>query len=271
MIPELDRVSALMRRAAETEILPRFRALESHEIAEKSGPDDLVTAADLAVEAMLDSALRDLLPGSMVLGEEAAAKDRSVLGILDIEEWVWVIDPVDGTHNFAHGREPFGIIVSLVRRGEVVAGWIHDPLKGQTLVAEEGSGAYLEGERVHVAEAREIREMRAALYIGKSRAPALYERYRAIKDTLGPRSYHRCVAAEHWALATGALHYAIFTLQLPWDHAAGMRIFREAGGHLALIDGSPYIVRGSKTPVLLAPDPESWRRIRDYLAPFAAG
>ena len=102
-------VTSLIEEAAEREIIPRFRQLEATDITTKSGPDDLVTAADLACEAFLTPTLAGLIPGSTVVGEEAVEQDRGLLRALERSGTVWIIDPVDGTYNFAHGAEDFAV------------------------------------------------------------------------------------------------------------------------------------------------------------------
>src|SRR5690349_21342761 len=111
MLPDIDRVSAIIREVAEAEILPRFRRLQQSDIREK-GPGDLVTVADEVAERRLTERLRDLVPNSLVLGEEAVAADQRVLGRIFEEDPVWIIDPVDGTSNFASGKPAFGVIVA---------------------------------------------------------------------------------------------------------------------------------------------------------------
>ncbi|MBV8535357.1 MAG: inositol monophosphatase, partial [Alphaproteobacteria bacterium] len=92
-------VALIIRRVAEEQVLTRFRRLADHEIREKA-PGNLVTIADTEAELALTSALMALLPGSLVVGEEAVALDPAVLDQLAGDEPVWIIDPVDGTMNF---------------------------------------------------------------------------------------------------------------------------------------------------------------------------
>jgi len=115
-VPDLDRVARLIREVAETEILPRFRRLEEHHTWEKR-PGSLVTVADEAAEKRLEDGLLRLAPGSVALGEEAAEKDSSIFERLLDDEPVWIIDPVDGTKNFAAGRPEFAVIVACRGRG----------------------------------------------------------------------------------------------------------------------------------------------------------
>lgn len=263
MTPDIDKVARIVAEVAAEEVVPRFRKLESGDVQEKTGPHDLVTAADLAAEEMLTRALKAELPGSLVVGEEAVAADAAVLDQLEDEGAVWVVDPVDGTLNFTEGRHEFMVMVALVRAGATVAGWIHEPLTGRTVMAEHGAGARDEsGAMLRVARAEPIKRMVGALYIGKRRTPELYDRLQAVHDHLGPMRYSRCAGAEHTAMARGLLHYAVFTRLMPWDHAAGCLIHDEAGGVTRRFDGRPYAPRPMDGPLLLAPDAQSWAALR---------
>lgn len=264
MTPDMDWTTALLREAAATQVLPHFRQLAEEDIQEKTSSADLVTVADLACEAFLNKRLLDRYPGSVIIGEEAAAKDESVFDALDGDDPVWIIDPIDGTWNFAHGNPRFAIILALVIRGQTVAGWILDPVRDYAYTAEAGSGAHLDGALASVMESSDISEMTAVLYVGKKRTPALYDRIKSVSDEIGDRRFTRCAAAEYMALVSGRAHYAMFTRLLPWDHAAGVLIHAEAGGHGALVDGRPYRPVPMTDTILLAPDEPSWTEIRDF-------
>src|SRR6185312_6369523 len=134
MLPDSERVARLIAETAETEIMPRFRHLTRDDIREK-GPGDLVTTADVAAERRLGAALRDLLPGSQIVGEEAVAADPTLLSALDGSDPVWLVDPIDGTGNFASGRPVFATMVAFVRDGRALMGWIHDPVRRVTAAA----------------------------------------------------------------------------------------------------------------------------------------
>ncbi len=260
-IPDIDAVTRVIRETAEAEILPRFRRLKNQDIRQKTGPRDLVTVADMEAEKQLTRRLVDLLPGSRVVGEEAAAENPEILSYLSEDRPVWVIDPVDGTLNFANGRGAFAVIVALVLGTETVAGWIHEPMSGKTVAARRGEGAWQGDTRMRVAPPAAIGEMTGALYVGPKRAPALYTRLEEIGDQLGPKSFTSCAGAEYLGLARGTSHYAIFTRLLPWDHAAGCLIHQEAGGYSANFQGEPYRPATGKGPHLLAPDKQTSRQL----------
>lgn len=263
MIPDLDRTATIIRDVAETEILPRFRSLGAGEIREK-GPGDLVTVADEASEHALTARLRDLLPGSVVVGEEAVSADASVLDRLNGDGPVWVVDPVDGTNNFAHGRPIFGVIVALVRRGETLAGWIHDPSGGRMAVVERGQGAWMDGRRLNAAAAAPLAEMRGFLST-KFYAPEARAALEGRKGLVRSAESLLCAAHEYLRLAGGEAHFAIYRRIMPWDHAAGILLVTEAGGHAALLDGSPYGPCARDGGLLVAPDQESWRLLERTL------
>ena len=123
---------ALLRDAARAEIMPRFRRLGAGDVRRKTGPLDLVTDADEAAERVIAAGLAARFPGCVVVGEEGAAADPALLGRLADADLAFVVDPVDGTANFAAGLPLFGCMAAAIVRGEVVAGWIHDPLGDDT-------------------------------------------------------------------------------------------------------------------------------------------
>ena len=148
-------VTAIMRRAADVAINPRYRRLEVHDVSEKS-TDDVVTIADRESEAILAEGLAALLPEAAVVGEEAAHADPTLIRNLG-DALCWIIDPLDGTNNFAAGRPPFGVIVALAEAGETIAGWIYDPLTGRCCRAARGEGAFVDEERVRSLGSRQAK------------------------------------------------------------------------------------------------------------------
>ena len=137
-------VHALMREAAERAILPRYRTLAAHEIVTKSAYDamtDVVTIADHEAEAILGEGLARLLPEASIVGEEAVEADPAVLERLG-DALCWIVDPLDGTNNFAAGKPPFGILIALAEYGETIAGWIYDVLTGRFCHATRDGGAF---------------------------------------------------------------------------------------------------------------------------------
>lgn len=266
MTPDIAAVTALVEEVAAAEILPRFEKLAVHEIREKS-PGDVVTIADEAAEAWLAPRLAALLPGSLVLGEEAAAADPDILRRLDEAESLWLIDPVDGTANFAEGRPRFAVMVAYVDRGKVLGAWIHDPVNRRTAVAEQGSGAFLDGRRLHVADVPDsVREMIGTIHGGKFKDPELGSRVQARRQRVNAIRSLRCAGLEYIRLAEGDAHFSLFSKLMPWDHAPGVLIHAEAGGYASYLEGGAYDpARIAATGLMLAPDAASWHGLHRLL------
>jgi len=250
-----EEIHDLLRFAAERAILPRWRALADHEVSHKAA-DDPVTIADHECEAFLTEALMRLAPGVPVVGEEAAHADPAVLDRLTGA--CWIIDPLDGTHNFAHGQPPFGIIVALADGGEPAAGWLYDPLSGRFCHAQRGTGAFVNGERI-IAQTKGGSPPVAAISL-------LFmdpERRESVKRHIAPHyrvvDIPRCAAEQYPRLALGENDLSIFERTLPWDHAAGILWLNEAGGRAARPDGSAYRVDDHARPGLIgAASPALW-------------
>ncbi len=252
-VPDNAAVIAIMRRVAAEEILPRFQALAAGDVWEKK-PGDTVTIADIEAEKRLTEALTALLPGSAVVGEEGAAADAGVLAALGGPAPVWVIDPVDGTQNFADGKPCFAVIVALCAGGETTAGWILDPVSDEAVWARPGQGAWMGNRRLGVADPAPVEKMRGSVW-------------RKVRQRLGPTFPGRfqrlgCVGREYMDLALGTLHFARYGGRLkPWDHAAGVLIHAEAGGFAALMEGKVAYRAGPELRegvLLMAPDEAGW-------------
>ncbi len=266
MRPDIDRVTHLIEEAAAVEIMPRFQRLATGDVREKT-PGDLVTVADEAVEARLAPLLTSLVPGSIVVGEEAAAADPNLLNRLFDDRPVWIIDPVDGTGNFAEGRPAFAVMVALTRGAHILAAWIHDPVKVRTAVAAAGEGAWLGDQRLSVAPAPgDVGDMAGVLLSGHFGSRELGRRVDARRNRVRALRSVRCAGLEYLRLASGEMHFSLFTKLMPWDHAAGVLLHREAGGHASYLEGGAYEPAAIKrSGLLLAPDPESWRQLHALL------
>lgn len=245
-------VAEIIRETTEAEILPRWRRLKKHQIHEK-GPGNLVTEADWESERVLTRRLSELLPGSAVVGEEAVAVDPTILDRLKGEAPVWVVDPLDGTNNFAHHRPVFGVIVALVKNGRTLVGWIHDPLTNRTITAVRGQGAWMGSTRLTVATGVALNQMSG--FFGNPRKAPMASLVRSVTRS-------GCVAHDYINLTTGQMHFAQYNRLAPWDHAAGVLMVQEAGGHVALMDGSPYDPRSDQSHMLIAVDQDSWHQLR---------
>jgi fructose-1,6-bisphosphatase/inositol monophosphatase family enzyme len=264
MSVDVVRVAGLIRETAEIEILPRFRQLAAGDIREK-GPGDLVTVADEAAERRLGPLLRDILPGSNVVGEEQAAAEPGVVRALGRPGDVWVIDPVDGTMNFTQGRDRFAVIVALVRGGTTMAAWIHDPVTGRMAIAEQGAGAWIGDHRLATQPTGPTpRSWSGGLGLGGLDA----DQRRRIRTLSGPigRTYGvSCAGHDYLDLAEGRTQFVLFHRIKPWDHLAGALIVEEAGGHVRRHDGSLYLPNSEAGGLLAASDRATWDHVSGLL------
>jgi fructose-1,6-bisphosphatase/inositol monophosphatase family enzyme len=264
-------VAALLRDASRAEILPRFRRLAPEAVRAKSGPLDLVTEADEAAERVIEAGLRALFPGCVVVGEEGTAADSGLLTRLAGADLAFVVDPVDGTANFAAGVPLFGCMAAAFVKGEVVAGWIHDPLGDDTVMALRGEGAWVEdGAGVRLGDLRVAAPVPLARMVGAvswgylppPMKPRVVSRLPLLAGTLN----FRCAAHEYRLAASGHAHLLLYNRLMPWDHAPGWLLHREAGGHSARFDGSAYEASHHLAGGLIcAPDRASWEEARAAL------
>jgi fructose-1,6-bisphosphatase/inositol monophosphatase family enzyme len=267
---DIDKVSALIAQAAAEEVMPRFTNLRSGDVREK-GPGDLVTVADEAMERRLAPLLAALLPEALMVGEEAAAADPTLLAQLDTARLAWVIDPIDGTANFAAGKPLFGVMVALLDHGEPVAAWIHDPVARSTATAAKGEGAWLDGHRTGrklkvSSPPADPHELTGTLHSGFFGDRQLDHRVQAHRNRVKPIKSLRAAAHEYLRLAKGEVDFTLFTKLMPWDHAPGVLIHREAGGAGHYLDGRDYhAAQTQAVGLLMAPDRMSWTALRGLL------
>ncbi|NWG46039.1 MAG: inositol monophosphatase [Alphaproteobacteria bacterium] len=235
----IDPVSDLIRAVSTEIVLPRHRNLAREEIRDK-GVNDLVTIADEEAETRLTAELRALLPGSVVVGEEAAAADPGVMDRLRGPDPVWIIDPVDGTGNFSRGSDVFAVMVALAREGRTLAGWIHQPVGDLMLTAALGAGARINAAPLPALPVpEELSAMRGAVHTGYVPAGPR----EAISGRLGRFASNTqlyCAGLTYMGLVQGAFDHALFWRAKPWDHAAGALALAELGGRTAFESGQTY-------------------------------
>lgn len=235
----LDRVGPIIIETVETLVLPRFLNLREGDTLAK-GPNDIVTIADLEAEAALERALTGLIPGSRVVGEERSEKDPGFLATLGAADPVWVIDPVDGTRNFAAGNERFCTMVGLRVGGETIAGWIYAPMRKAMASARLGGGACLDGRRLDERQSVRLSDMQAAFslrYAPSAFRGAVDGRLQRIGRNTDDWP---CAGLAYVDQARGELDCAFFWNTKPWDHVAGVCLIEEVGGTARFLDGARY-------------------------------
>jgi fructose-1,6-bisphosphatase/inositol monophosphatase family enzyme len=190
---------------------------------------------------------------------------------LDNAELAFILDPVDGTLNFASGLPLFGVMAAVVIKGEVVCGIILDPISDDWAMAVRGEGAWIQRPDGTSAPLRVSSAVPLAQMAGNVSWRYLAEDLRPLVTANLPKvamaADLRCSAHTYRLIAAGHLHFAFSSSVMPWDHAAGWLIHREAGGYTAHFDGSAYRPANRSGGLISAPDETSWRAVRDALLP----
>jgi fructose-1,6-bisphosphatase/inositol monophosphatase family enzyme len=262
---DIEFLREIAREAGEAEILPRFRALGEGGVTEKKSSIDLVTDADLLAEQRITARLRERFPKALIVGEEACEANPGLIAELADADLAFVIDPVDGTFNFTAGLPVFGTILGVVSKGETIAGLIHEPVVGDTLIAMKGAGARVISKSGAENTARVIAPRTLSSMVGTiSINDVELDTRKRIAGNLAKTKMafgYNCSAYEYWLLATGKVDFIGHFKLMPWDHLAGVLIHQEAGGYSAKHDGTPYRPGETTGGILSAPDKDLWNEI----------
>lgn len=264
-----ERLDAILRETARREVMPRFRRLADGDIRAKQSPVDVVTEADEAAERVICAELAKAFPGAALIGEEAVTQDPSLLSKLTEAELAFVIDPIDGTLNYASDLSLFAVMAAAIVRGEVVAAVIHEPTAEDSAMALRGEGAWM---RYADDTSRDLR-VAPAVATGQMNGMAGWQYFpEPLRSTLPGRfpaflevGSLRCCGHEYRLAAAGRLQFLLYGVLNPWDHAPGVLLYSEAGGHARLLNGLPYAPTERPAGLLCAPDEASWREIRSIL------
>jgi fructose-1,6-bisphosphatase/inositol monophosphatase family enzyme len=266
---DLERLADIVSIAADQEIMPRFRSLGEGGIREKTSALDLVTDADEQAEAVIKAACAKAFPKALFVGEEAVEKDRTLLNKIAEADMTIIIDPVDGTSNFAWGLPLFGVLAAVVVKGETIGGIIYDPVGRDCTFAIKGHGAWAKSES---GVTRDIKVSKAANLANMTGTTSWYlmpepMRSRVAANIAKTKACfaYRCAAYEYRVICEGFVDFSLHYKLMPWDHAAGVLIHAEAGGYSSLLDGTPYAPTKFEGGIISAPDKDSWHIIRDGL------
>jgi len=217
-----------------------LKKANKHNRVSFKGRINLVTEADLASERYIIKAIEKKFPNHSILAEEESAKNKA-------SEFKWIIDPLDGTTNFAHGFPFYCVSIALEYRGEIILGVVYDPQREELFHATIGGGSFLNGKKIHVTE--ETKLSRALLAtgfpydIGSSNEDNLKNFARFAKVARGIRR-PGSAALDLCYLACGRID-GFWELKLsPWDTAAGKLIVEEAGGKVTDFNGEKYFIYG---------------------------
>ena len=255
-----------VREAARTEVMPRFRKLVPSQIEAKSSATDLVTEADQAMEERLQSAFEELLPGVAFVGEESVASEPELIAALDRGEDAIILDPIDGTWNFAHGLATFGTLLAVADSQGTAFGLLYDPVLDDWVWAARGEGTHRkDGARFQASSVVERRDFAGSFGIVGATEPEiahvaqLLPSFRAIAET-------RASIWDYWLLSEGHLSFSVSRGLNPWDHAAGALALTEAGGVARLSDGTEYSPRAREGRMIAACNDTAWNEVQNAFA-----
>jgi fructose-1,6-bisphosphatase/inositol monophosphatase family enzyme len=260
--PLHSQVERVMREVAATIIMPRFRSLRGHEVEEKS-PGEIVIIADRESEARLTEELLAIMPDSRVLGEEAQAADPASCSDPG-RGAVWIVDPLDGTSNFADGHGPFAIMIALAIDGEAEAAWILDPQTGRLCSAVRGRGAAIDGKPIQASASGALLLLAAVAmnFLPEDRRLDIARRANGVFELV---PIPRCAGEQYPHVVLGQNDIALFERTLPWDHVAGCLLLTEAGGVAARPDGSAYRVDQPGSGLLVTATQQLWDQASEVL------
>lgn len=212
------------------------------------GDIDLVTEADLAAEHLILERIRNNFPRHAILAEESGAS--AGIDVSDAE-WKWIVDPLDGTTNYAHGYPCFCVSIALERAGEVIIGVVYDPTRDEMFAAERGAGATLNGRPMRVSAIDDLN--RALLCTGfpyDVRERGEFARH-FTNFIMHAQAVRRdgSAALDLAYVASGRFDGFWEEGLRPWDVAAGALLVEEAGGRVSRYDGAPFSIT---TPPILA-------------------
>ena len=263
MHPMLTTAVKAARRAGNV-INRGARDLDLLKVSSK-GPKDFVSEIDHAAEAAIVETLLGAYPTHAILAEEGTAKGENAQA-----EYVWIIDPLDGTTNFLHGFPQYCVSIALEHRGIVTQGVIYDPVRNDLFTATRGCGAFLNDRRIRVSKRHHLRDC----LIGTGfpfRDGSFLDTYLAmmkemITHTAGLR--RPGAAALDLAYVAAGCYDGFFEVGLnPWDVAAGSLLVLEAGGLIGDLSGEGDYLRGGQ---VIAANPKIFAQMVQALSPYRA-
>ena len=237
-MPDVLEFASATARAAGQLLCQLYR--QHHSVHLKSSDIDVVTEADIAAEQLIVDAIRQEFPGHGIFSEEGLG---DVHALVADSTPVWLVDPLDGTVNYAHGYPLWGVSLALSENGQILAAVTFDPLRDEIFSAQQGKGAWCNGERIQVSAVAELRQALAATGFAYKRA-TLVDNNLAEFSAVMPRvqGVRRAGAAvlDLAHLADGRLD-GYWEMHLrPWDWAAGWLLVEEAGGKVTDMRGEPW-------------------------------
>lgn len=228
--------STLLKAATEAGMLIKERINGKFSVEKKSGPNDLVTEVDKASEALIMNIIRESFPDHFILSEE--------IGEIKMDSsYKWIIDPIDGTVNFANGIPLCCVSIGVEKDGEMILGAVYNPMMNEFFFAEKGAGAFLNEKPIRVSNQTEV--LHSCLvtgfpytYLDMENGP-LDIFARLVRKGIPVRRLGSAAIDLCWVAAGRFDGYYEHKLNA-WDSAAGFLLVEEAGGRVTDFKGDPY-------------------------------
>ena len=244
----VTKIGIMMLELIEKYALPNFQNLSDSQVFSKNG-GDIVTEVDLSIEKDFSNYLTKLLPFSFVLGEEAFEADHTIMEQSQLHDYVWIMDPLDGTRNFANGVKCFSSILSLIHKGTPLASWLYDCNKHDVIITYQSEVYYLQTKQ-KIADAQPHTRTDIKDMIGHF--PKKMQNYLAEKNIKSPLNEEdsiytdlniiertsemqhvkslSCAGFDFISLALGTRHFAVYNTLKPWDYVGGKLLLETVGG-----------------------------------------
>ncbi|CAM4475600.1 inositol monophosphatase family protein [Paenibacillus tarimensis] len=213
----------------------------------KFSQHDLVTEIDKGSETMIRNLIMTHFPDHSFLGEEGVepGPNASLEALDNVKEaeYLWIVDPIDGTTNFVHGFPFFVVSIALAYKGEIILGVVYDPSRDELFIAEKGKGAYVHGRRMRVSQEKAVRESLLATGFPADHQQALPLNMKQLQYVAPKARNIRASgsAALHMAYVAAGRLSGFWEMGLhPWDLAAGSLLIQESGGRVTGLNGEEY-------------------------------
>ena len=219
-------------------IIPKFKNLKDNEIWIKN-QNDLVTIVDIQVEDELIKNLNNLLPDSLFVGEEMYSKNPKIVKNYLQKSYCWTIDPIDGTKNFAKGKEKFAIMLALTYEKKILQSWIYKPISEDIISAKFENGSFYNDKKIKIIDDTPINNSVGSIS-SKYWEDNDFLKIKRLKNIFKEINSYGCIGFEYVDLSLNKRNFAILSKLSPWDHIPGILILREAGGFDSYFDQGNY-------------------------------
>jgi len=261
-LPDLKHLRTLVRECAQQELMPRFADVSRHMKMDGS----VVTDADHAMQDRVEQELARHWPAYNFLGEEMPAHRHAALAEAG-DEGLWVLDPLDGTSNFAAGIPFFSVSLALMVSGQVEIGMVYDPVRDEAFYAQRGVGSWLNGLSLGTRAPLNLPLARSIAVVDFKRLDTELAAMLGAEPPYGSQRNFGSSALDWCWLADGRFHVYLHGGQKLWDYAAGHLILDEAGGQAVTLDGEAVLAMGLESrSVVAARDPELFQAWRQWVA-----